>query len=60
MSSITGFSFDLLMLVVVAVVGTLFVEKRFGVGYTVNFGNPLAWVVLALVVGVPITLHWLL
>ena len=27
----------------------LFVPKRFGVGYTLNFGNPWSWVVLALI-----------
>jgi hypothetical protein len=30
----------------------LFVEKRFGFGYTVNFGHPLAWVVVAAIVAV--------
>jgi uncharacterized membrane protein len=33
----------------------LFVEKRFGLGYTINFGNPRAWaaiaVLAALIVG---------
>lgn len=28
----------------------LLVPKRYGVGYTLNFGNPWSWVVLALVV----------
>jgi uncharacterized membrane protein len=27
----------------------LLVPKRFGIGYTLNFGNPWAWVVLALI-----------
>jgi uncharacterized membrane protein len=36
------------------------VEKRFGVGYTFNFGHPVAWVLLALLVGVPIALGLLL
>src|SRR5215469_6058659 len=27
----------------------LLVPKRFGVGYTLNFGNPWAWVLLALI-----------
>jgi uncharacterized membrane protein len=26
----------------------LFVEKRFGVGYTVNFGHPQRWTVVAI------------
>jgi len=28
---------------------SLFVEKRFGIGYTLNFGNPWSWAVLALI-----------
>jgi uncharacterized membrane protein len=32
------------------------VEKRFGVGYTFNFGHPIAWLLLALLVGIPIVL----
>ena len=27
----------------------LFVPKRYGIGYTLNFGNPWSWVVLALI-----------
>ena len=27
----------------------LIVEKRFGIGYTINFGNKLAWIIVALV-----------
>jgi uncharacterized membrane protein len=34
----------------------LFVEKRFGIGYTLNFGHPLAWVLLGLLVGIPVLL----
>lgn len=34
----------------------LFVEKRFGVGYTINFGHPRAWVLLGLLLGVPLTI----
>jgi uncharacterized membrane protein len=30
----------------------LFVEKRFGIGYTLNFGHPGVWVFLALLVAV--------
>jgi uncharacterized membrane protein len=30
----------------------LFVEKRFGIGYTLNFGHPAAWVFLAVLVAV--------
>ena len=47
----------------------LFVPKRYGIGYTLNFGNPWSWVVLALIlamVALPIGLsittlrgpHW--
>jgi uncharacterized membrane protein len=28
----------------------LFVDKRFGIGYTLNFGNPWSWAVLVLIV----------
>jgi uncharacterized membrane protein len=28
---------------------SLFVSKRFGIGYTMNFGNPWSWVVLAVI-----------
>lgn len=28
----------------------LLVPKRFGIGYTLNFGNPWAWALLALIV----------
>lgn len=27
----------------------LFVPKRFGIGYTLNFGNPWAWVVVGVI-----------
>jgi uncharacterized membrane protein len=29
----------------------LLVEKRFGIGYTLNFGRPAAWVLMALLIG---------
>jgi len=32
----------------------LFIEKRFGVGYTINFGRPVAWVILAAVLLIPL------
>jgi uncharacterized membrane protein len=28
----------------------LFVPKRYGIGYTLNFGNPWSWAVLALII----------
>ena len=34
----------------------LFVEKRFGIGYTLNFGHPLSWVLLGLAIGIPVLL----
>ena len=41
---------------------SLFVEKRFGLGVTFNFGNPYSWVVLALMllfmVAVVFLAHW--
>jgi uncharacterized membrane protein len=33
----------------------LFVEKRLGIGYTLNFGNPWSWIVLASVILIPIS-----
>jgi uncharacterized membrane protein len=26
---------------------SIFVEKRFGIGYTLNFANPVGWIVMA-------------
>jgi uncharacterized membrane protein len=34
----------------------LFVEKRIGIGYTINFARPAAWIVLALVLFLPLAL----
>ena len=30
------------------------VEKRSGIGYTLNFGNRLAWVILAFILLMPV------
>jgi uncharacterized membrane protein len=38
----------------------LVVEKRFGIGYTFNMAHPLAWVVLAVVITVPLLATFLL
>jgi uncharacterized membrane protein len=38
----------------------IFVEKRFGLGYTLNFGNPWSWAILAAVLIVPIAAVFLL
>jgi uncharacterized membrane protein len=32
----------------------LFIEKRFGVGYTINFGRPTSWVILGGIVLLPV------
>lgn len=32
----------------------LFIEKRFGVGYTINFGRPASWVILAAIALLPV------
>jgi uncharacterized membrane protein len=37
----------------------LLVEKRLGVGYTLNFAHPLAWVILTLIASVPVIVHLL-
>ena len=37
----------------------LFVEKRLGIGYTLNFGNRWAWVLLGLLLGLPLASQWL-
>jgi uncharacterized membrane protein len=37
----------------------LLVEKRFGLGYTFNFGNPWSWVILGALLIVPIAVTWL-
>lgn len=34
----------------------LLVQKRFGFGWTLNFGNPRALLLLALIVGLPLAL----
>ena len=38
----------------------LLVEKRFGLGYTLNFGNRWAWVILVAIVLVPIAVAFLM
>jgi uncharacterized membrane protein len=37
----------------------LFVEKRIGLGLTLNFGNPVSWIVLALILLIPAGLVFL-
>ena len=34
----------------------LFVEKRFGIGYTMNLGRPVAWIILAAMLVVPLAI----
>jgi uncharacterized membrane protein len=38
----------------------LMVAKRFGVGWTVNLGNPAGWLLIAAVVGTPAALSAIL
>lgn len=38
----------------------LIVEKRFGIGYTMNFGHPLSWVILLLLVVAPLVFAFLM
>jgi uncharacterized membrane protein len=33
----------------------LLVERRFGVGYMLNFGNKLSWLLMALILLIPLT-----
>jgi uncharacterized membrane protein len=35
----------------------LLVEKRFGIGYTLNFGHPGSWLLLVGIVVVPLVLR---
>lgn len=37
--------------------GAIFVEKRMGIGYTLNFGNPWSWVFLGAIFGFPSVLY---
>ena len=37
----------------------LLVEKRMGIGYTLNFGNPWCWLALTAVLTLPALLRWL-
>jgi uncharacterized membrane protein len=34
----------------------LFVEKRIGIGYTINFAHASAWIIMALTLAVPLGL----
>lgn len=36
--------------------GRILVPKRFGVGYTFNFGHPASWIVLIAILGVPLVI----
>jgi uncharacterized membrane protein len=36
------------------------VEERFGIGYTLNFGRGVSWLILVLPVGVPLVVILLL
>lgn len=39
---------------------SVFVAKRLGIGYTLNFARPAAWVALVVMVALPLLLAWLL
>ncbi|TQS70633.1 DUF1648 domain-containing protein [Ornithinibacillus gellani] len=39
---------------------SIFLEKRFGIGWTVNFGNPISWLILIGIIAIPILLSILL
>lgn len=39
---------------------TLFIEKRFGIGWTINFARPLAWVCILSVIGIAVLIPLLL
>jgi uncharacterized membrane protein len=39
---------------------SLWIEKRIGVGWTLNFANPWSWVLLALLLAIPVAFHLLL
>jgi uncharacterized membrane protein len=38
----------------------LFLEKRFGVGWTINYARPLAWMIFLLIIGLAIGIPYLL
>lgn len=38
---------------------TIFLEKRFGVGWTVNFGRPIVYIGLLVLIGLPILISFL-
>jgi uncharacterized membrane protein len=35
---------------------SIFVEKRMGIGWTLNFGNPWAWGFAAAAIGIPLAI----
>ena len=39
---------------------TLFLEKRFGVGWTINFARPLAWMIMIVIIGLAILIPLIL
>ncbi|WP_010651451.1 DUF1648 domain-containing protein [Oceanobacillus massiliensis] len=39
---------------------SLFLEKRFGVGWTINFARPLAWIILLTIIGLAVGIPLLL
>ncbi|MFD1674032.1 DUF1648 domain-containing protein [Alicyclobacillus fodiniaquatilis] len=37
----------------------IFVNKRFGIGWTFNFAHPIVWVILVVIIGIPVIRSWL-
>lgn len=38
----------------------LFIEKRFGIGYTINFGRPASWVILGVILLLPLIIGFVI
>jgi uncharacterized membrane protein len=37
----------------------IFIEKRMGIGYTLNFGRPASWALIGLIILIPLAVHFL-
>lgn len=35
----------------------IFVSKRYGIGFTFNWGNPLSWIVIAIMISIVIVIR---
>lgn len=38
----------------------IFIEKRFGIGWTNNWAHPISWILLVTIIGMPLIIVWLL